>query len=326
MRIDRRLLGWGTFFIVVGAIPVAVRGGYLDAAVVEGWARLWPLLLIGWGLGLLLRRTPVDWLGGAVTTLTLGVMGGGLIATGWSGLPMTAGCGDDSGAPFAVQRGTLTSNGALSVELPCGRLTLDAVDGTDWAVQGSSEDGTAPGVETDGNVVRISGPEGFDVGFIGARTTWAVNLPRDPENVGLDVTVNAGEGSLALTGARLSSLNLTLNAGELTADAGGAVTLERINGTINAGSGFVSLPALSVDVNFTVNAGSLELCVPADVGVRVESSSTLASNNLDSLGLEKVGEEAWQTSGYGSSATRIDVNVTANAGSFELTIGGGCGA
>jgi hypothetical protein len=253
-------------------------------------------------------------------------MGGGLIATGWSGLPMSAGCGDDSGAPFAAQRGTLASNAALSVDLPCGRLTLETVDGIDWAVEGSSKDGTAPGVETDGNGVRISGPEGFDVGFIGARTTWAVHLPRDPENLRLNVTVNAGEGRLELAGARLNTLNLTLNAGELTADANGATTLERVNGTINAGSSSVSLPALSVDVSFTVNAGSLELCVPADVGVRVQSSSTLASNNLDSLGLEKVGEEVWQTSGYGSATTRIDVNVTANAGSFELTIGGGCGA
>ena len=326
MRIDRRLLGWGTFFIVVGTIPLAVRSGYLDAAVVEGWARLWPLLLIGWGLGLLLRRTPVDWLGGVVTTLTLGVMGGGLIATGWSGLPVTAGCGDDSGAPFAAQRGTLASNGGLSVELPCGRLSLDAVDGTDWALEGSSEHGTAPGVETDGNVVRISGPEGFDVGFLGARTTWVVHLPRDPANVRLNVTVNAGEGRLALAGARLSSLNLTLNAGELTADADGAATLERVNGTVNAGSGSVSLPAMNVDANFTVNAGSLELCTPTDVGVRVQWSSTLASNNLDSLGLEKVGEDVWQTSGFGSAGTRIDMNVTANAGSFALTIGGGCGA
>ena len=27
MHIDRRLLGWGVFFILVGAIPLAVRGG-----------------------------------------------------------------------------------------------------------------------------------------------------------------------------------------------------------------------------------------------------------------------------------------------------------
>ena len=68
MHIDRRLLGWGVFFILVGAIPLAVRGGFLDAEErVSSWPSLWPVLLIGWGLGLLLRRTPVEWIGGGVT-------------------------------------------------------------------------------------------------------------------------------------------------------------------------------------------------------------------------------------------------------------------
>ena len=96
--------------------------------------------------------------------------------------------------------------------------------------------------------------------------------------------------------------------------------------TARAYSQNIALRDGGTGVSFTVNAGSLEVCIPADVGVRVQWSSTLASNNLDSLGLEKVGEEVWQTSGYGSAATQIDMNVTANAGSFELTIGGGCGA
>jgi hypothetical protein len=57
VRIDRRLLGWGLFLIIVGAIPLLVRGGYLDEALIDDWPSLWPLLLIGWG-SLVLRRTP----------------------------------------------------------------------------------------------------------------------------------------------------------------------------------------------------------------------------------------------------------------------------
>ena len=52
MHFDRRLLGWGVFFILVGALPLAVRGGFLDAERVSSWPSLWPVLLIGWGLGL----------------------------------------------------------------------------------------------------------------------------------------------------------------------------------------------------------------------------------------------------------------------------------
>lgn len=67
--LDRRLLGWGLFFILVGAIPLATRAGLIDPELVSRWPSLWPLLLVAWGLGLLLRRTPVEWIGGALSVI-----------------------------------------------------------------------------------------------------------------------------------------------------------------------------------------------------------------------------------------------------------------
>ena len=47
MRVNRGLLGWGVFFIVLGAVPLAVRSGLLsEASLANAW-QLWPLLLIG---------------------------------------------------------------------------------------------------------------------------------------------------------------------------------------------------------------------------------------------------------------------------------------
>ena len=37
MRLDRRLLGWGLFFILLGAIPLALNGGLIDRSLVERW-------------------------------------------------------------------------------------------------------------------------------------------------------------------------------------------------------------------------------------------------------------------------------------------------
>src|SRR5215213_9740478 len=95
MHLDRRLLGWGLFFIIVGAIPLATRAGYLDPELVGRWPSLWPLLLIGFGLGLVLRRTAIDWLGGAVTAVVFGVMGGGLLSSAFAGAPISTGCGGE---------------------------------------------------------------------------------------------------------------------------------------------------------------------------------------------------------------------------------------
>ena len=57
MHIRRGYLGWGVFLILVGAVPLAVRAGYLtDDQIGRLWS-LWPLILIGIGVGLILRRT-----------------------------------------------------------------------------------------------------------------------------------------------------------------------------------------------------------------------------------------------------------------------------
>ena len=59
MHIRRGFLGWGVFLILAGAIPLLVRSGYLDADQVGRLWQLWPLILVGIGVGLILGRTRV---------------------------------------------------------------------------------------------------------------------------------------------------------------------------------------------------------------------------------------------------------------------------
>ena len=66
MRINRSLLNWGVFLIALGGVPLAVQQGWADASIAGDLWRLWPLILVGIGLGLILRWTPVAWLGGAL--------------------------------------------------------------------------------------------------------------------------------------------------------------------------------------------------------------------------------------------------------------------
>jgi hypothetical protein len=124
MRIDRRLLSWGLFFILLGAIPLAVRQGYLTEASLERWWSLWPLLLVGAGLGLLLRRTPFEFIGGLLAAGTVGVMAGSVLAVGFGGFPI-AGCGDERGTvAFQTREGELSAGADVRLELNCGELTV----------------------------------------------------------------------------------------------------------------------------------------------------------------------------------------------------------
>lgn len=326
MHIDRRLLGWGLFFIIVGAIPLATRAGYLDPELVGRWPLLWPLLLIGWGIGLLLRRTPIEWLGGAITTIVFGIMGGGLLASGFAGAPIATGCGGQAaGTAFATQSGDLAGTGRLNVELSCGSLTMNPTPGTSWSVSGTETNGKAPRVEVDGSTVKIdAGNRGSFFGSTG-RTDWTVAVPTQPQ-LGLGLTINAGEGSVELAGANLGSVNVTVNAGSASLLLGGVAALGDLNGTVNAGSAVISLPAGGRSGNVSMNAGSLTICTPPGSPMRVHWSGALGSNDLDAAGLTKVDDNTWESSALDTASPFLDLRVSANAGSFQLDTDGTCDA
>ncbi len=95
MRVRRGYLGWGVFLILAGAVPLAVRSGYLsDDQIGRLWS-LWPLILVGIGVGLILSRTPFAFVGGLIVAATVGLMVGGLLSTG-VGAFSTGACGTDA--------------------------------------------------------------------------------------------------------------------------------------------------------------------------------------------------------------------------------------
>jgi len=86
MSINRGLLNWGVFLIALGGVPLAVQQGWASSGIVGDLWRLWPLILVGIGLGLILRWTPIAWLGGALVAGTFGLIFGALLAGGVSGI------------------------------------------------------------------------------------------------------------------------------------------------------------------------------------------------------------------------------------------------
>lgn len=326
MHIDRRLMGWGAFLVIAGALPLLVRAGVLAPESLGGWASLWPVLIIGAGLGLLLRRTPLHLLGGAVSAITAGVMAGGLLATGFHGVPGFGTCGTGSNATaFPDRGGQLADPGSMTIAFNCGSLDVSTTDGDQWSLTGTGPSRWAPVVAPDPARVQLSSPEDRGIGIADGASTWHVRIPRTP-SVNLSVTLNAGEGTIDFAGARVGSLNLTLNAGSLQADLAGTAAAQSVNATVNAGSAELGLPASLVAANFTLNAGSLTVCVPDGAPLRVTWSGTIADNNLDAFGLVRVDDDHWTSAGLDASSPATNLSVSANAGSFTLKIGGSCDA
>jgi cell wall-active antibiotic response 4TMS protein YvqF len=316
MKTNRNLIGFGLFFIVFGAFLLGVRQGWIPTEIAERSWQLWPVLLVAAGLSMILAGRPGARLGGLVAAVCLGVMAGGLVAAG-GGLQIGCG-GDDSTTPFARESGDLPDGARVGISFRCGDLTVATAEGRTWAVDGASGDGKPPTIRRQTDGVRVEATDDAGVfGFPGTRERWDITLPTEP-TIDLDVVLNAGAGTLTLRDAHLASIAATVNAGSLRIDLRDVAAASALDGTVNAGSAVVWLPDLPLEGNVTVNAGSLSICAPDDVGLRLTTGSNpLSSNNFEDEGLVRSGD-AWETPGFATAQIRIALDVQANAGSVSL--------
>jgi hypothetical protein len=318
MRLDHRLVGVGLFFIVFGAVLLAARQGWITGDVVGRAWQLWPLLLIGIGLSVLLGGRPGAQIGGLVVAASLGVMAAALVTSG-GGFPFI-GCGSDrSATPFATASGELAGRSRIDVSFRCGDLDVRTAAGTSWIVEGSSEGGRAPHIEGREGGLQIGAAEDDDglFGFGQSRERWTVILPTDVLLV-LGVTLNAGSGTLNLDGAQLEMVVLVVNAGSVELDLREVASIDTVESTVNAGSAVVRLPERALEGDLVVNAGSLSICAPEGVGLRLTTGDNpISSNDFAEQGLVRVGE-AWESPTFATAPIRIALDVQANAGSLSL--------
>jgi hypothetical protein len=292
MRINRRFIGWGVFFIVLGAVPLAVRGGVLDADLVRRAWELWPLILVGIGLGLVLERTELAVIGSIIVGLTFGVMGGALIATG---VGSTAG------------------------------FTAAATDGSNWSLEGRSPDGSPPEIATTSSGLVVRTPSRQGVNLAPDAWQWDLSLPRSG-TISFGLSLNAGSADVRLDGVTLPSVDVSVNAGDAHLDLGQAAGTTSVQGSVNAGSLAITLPRPTgiLTGNLSVNVGSLDLCVADGTPMRLRADdSPLGSNNFASRGLVRNGN-TWTSGAFDGAADAVDLRLSANLGSITLNPENGC--
>lgn len=326
MRIRRGFLGWGVFLILTGAVPLAVRSGYLTEDQIGRLWTLWPLILVGVGIGLILSRTRFDFIGGIIVAATLGLMAGGLLSSGVGALSMGA-CGQDAGTTaFPTRDGTFSaSGGSIDIEADCGNVTVGVAAGDGWRVEGEDADGSGPDIEATEATLRVRPQDDGGAPFwaLGKRDTWRVTVPT-AVRTDVDLQLNAGQATLDLSGALVGTVALELNAGAATIDLESAEAVEDIDIQLNAGTLGLILPHVSTTGTIHANAGAVRLCAPAGVALKLHTGeSIVASYDYDGHGLVQDGS-TWTTPGFDTAAQKIELQTEANAGSFVLDPEDGC--
>jgi hypothetical protein len=323
MHVRRGALGWGVFLILAGSIPLLVRAGVLsDEQVRELWT-LWPMILIGLGVGLLLARSRFSFVGGLIIAATFGLIVGGLLSSGFNGAVPGA-CGSNEGATaFPTQIGVLDATSAtVDVSLDCGDVAIGTAGGVGYIVMGQARDGRGPRVEAEPDRLSIDTVDGGGLfGIFSTRSSWQVTIPTGPA-IDIELDANAGRAMLDLDGAKLGLVDLGLNAGSVALDLADVETMRELQVELNAGSAGITFPRLSMTGTIEANAGAVRLCVPPGVGLRIETGGSIAASYDFHDLIED--ESVWTSPGYDAAPIRIDLRTDGTAASFTLDPEGGC--
>jgi hypothetical protein len=326
VRVNKDLLGWGVFFIVAGGVPLAVQTGVLAPTLLERWWSFWPLILVGIGLGLVFTKTPLEVLGGLLVSGTVGLLVGGALASGIGGLAgfPSGVCGSDQGgATFPVLSGQLGSEANVHVALDCGELDVGTAVGDGWMIEGFGDDTTAPHVDSSPDELDITPADDGPTNLLNDNDQWFVTLPTT-SLLDLDLKLNAGRLLVELEDARVAVVKVDVNAGQAIVDLRGVAEIEGVEIGINAGELGIDLPEMSMTGSIEANAASVRLCAPRGVALRLHTGdSVLSSQDFGAAGLVQVGD-VWETPGFDTAVTRIELRTEANAGSFRLDPEEGC--
>jgi hypothetical protein len=316
MRVRRGMLFWGLLLIPLGGIPLLAQAGVIDASrFVDVW-RLWPLVLVGIGIALLLGRTRVALAGTAVIALTLGVIGGVALAAPNSWLGSFGDCAPGGQTTSLERSGEFSGAASVSLDFRCGTLDVTAGSGSGWSVDVAYA-GNPPTIDAASDQLSVRAARGTS----GQHDEWRVSLPS--AQVGrLELTANAASGLVDLGDAALERLGADLNAGDLRVVAGSGGT-DDLDLTMNAGRLRIETGRAAMAGSISINAGAIDLCVPADVGLRLDVTDQLTfATNLESQGLARSGD-VWTRSAGGDAPT-IDLAIDGNAASLTLKPEGAC--
>jgi hypothetical protein len=316
MRLRRGPLFWGLLLIPLGAIPLLVRAGVIDpSAFAQAW-RLWPLLLVGLGLAVLLGRGRSGLAVTVVLALVLGVSGGAALASGGSWIGAFGSCaGTTMATDHLTDGGALDLPGRVDIRLDCGEATIGPSGGATWSL-GADYRGNPPTVTVGGSNLRIASPDLPGNHY----QRWTIGLPTASTRE-LALTANAAATSVDLAGTVLDTLDAEVNAADLRID-GSQAAIARVDVSINAGRARVTLGPGPTQGRLAANAGAIELCVPDDATLTLHVTDQLTfAHNLGERGLARDGN-AWTRTG--ASGAVIDLTIDGNAASFTLDPDGGC--
>ncbi len=281
--------------ISLGVIFLLNNLGWLEWGVWETVLRLWPVLLIGAGLDLLIGRRSA-WGSLLVALLLLAVLAGAI----W--VHQTRPSGPSATAQPIEQALQGATAARVDINPGVGELRLGALDESGLLLSGQIQLVQGERLVTEAHrtgstlvYTLTTDRSGWDFrGPWGLARQWQVSLTPD---VPIELTVNSGFGATEIDLSRLTITELTVNTG--------------------VGRTVLTVPATGhLSVNIDAGVGELVLRIPEGMGARIDASGGLAPISASPAFVRR--GDLYYTQDFDTAENRLDLEIDLGIGSLRL--------
>jgi hypothetical protein len=274
---------WGAIIVIFGALLLAANFGWVGWTFVLSLWRLWPLILVLIGIGLLFRDRNQTL--GAALMLVVVLAGVGLCLLSYNGVVW----GQLTTTDIASPSMSGITSGRAEIEIGAAKLTVSGGD-TGAAVTGRVTSHQAPETTFD---QPVNGVFHFKVSqkwqnFVGLDVGGEETLDLQLDTTipwSIDVRSGASDMNVDLSRVRLAAFNLSTGASSLKLRVGQQVE-----------------PGASVIISG--GAASYDISLPRSLNLTVETATGLTVRDFDS-GFQKTGD-TWRWNGGGGNL-RVEV-------------------
>jgi len=295
-------LFWGVLFISIGILILLNNYGSIGEDWSEFW-KLWPLILVLWGIGLLVKNNIAKSFIAVVAAILLAVSVFSAFAFCWNNVvfdedgPVVF-SGDVETTIYSEPYYNTIKNASLNIKAGAGSFNIKDTTGDLLYAD-------AIGIKNNYSLSNTNDGTSTVLNFKMRRTGFS--FKRGMKNkVNIKLNPNA-----------VWNLNCDLGAASINFDLSPYKT-ENIQINMGAASLKIKLGDLSDKINLDVDAGasSIDILIPESSGCEIKADAKLSSKNFEDF--NKIDSELYRTNNFESAAKRIFMNIDAGVSSIKV--------
>ena len=284
---------WGILLLFLGIVFLLQNLKVLPWGLWGILWRFWPVVIITFGLGMLLRRFNPWLISGLVLLLFSLCLGVAIWQYGLSPAPVAS-------RSYTTPLGSLTS-ARVEIDFSAGSLTLGSLSPSSpnlVEAVSESEDGSniQANLQSQGSEGKLRLTTEKVNREFWSKTDWKANFTR---SIPLTMYLKSAVGDLDLNLSELAITDLQMD--------------------LNAGNCIVKMPSPADKTSVYINAdvANLEITIPRGIATRIKAGVKLSNLQVDTFRFPKKGDY-YVSDGFATAPNRLDIELNCNIGRVEV--------